>query len=99
MGKGSERRCFDGRARAGRRDAEIHAWSPGAIGTWEILEADGSASDFIITSNTAAGADLKFFSDPSLPVPEPATWAMMLVGLFGLGAAMRSRRQLAAATA
>ena len=30
-------------------------------------------------------------------VPEPATWAMMLVGFGGLGAAMRSRRRLAAA--
>jgi hypothetical protein len=25
-------------------------------------------------------------------VPEPATWAMMLVGFGGIGAAMRSRR-------
>jgi len=30
-------------------------------------------------------------------VPEPATWAMMLVGLGGIGAAMRSRRKLAVA--
>ena len=26
------------------------------------------------------------------PVPEPATWAMMLAGFFGLGMALRSRR-------
>jgi len=32
-------------------------------------------------------------------VPEPATWAMMLIGFGGLGAAMRSRRKPAAATA
>lgn len=31
-------------------------------------------------------------------VPEPATWAMMLVGLGGLGVAMRSRRRRVAAT-
>jgi hypothetical protein len=32
-------------------------------------------------------------------VPEPASWAMMLVGFGGLGAAMRSRRKLTATTA
>lgn len=29
-------------------------------------------------------------------VPEPATWAMMLLGFFGMGAALRRRRQLVA---
>jgi hypothetical protein len=31
------------------------------------------------------------------PVPEPATWAMMLIGFFGMGAMLRSRRAAAAA--
>ncbi len=31
--------------------------------------------------------------------PEPATWAMMLVGLGGMGAALRSRRRMATASA
>ena len=31
----------------------------------------------------------------SIPVPEPATWAMMIVGLAGLGVVLRSRRALA----
>ena len=35
---------------------------------------------------------------PPLPIPEPATWAMMLVGFFGLGAALRKQR-IAPATA
>jgi hypothetical protein len=35
----------------------------------------------------------------NLPVPEPSTWAMMLVGFGGLGAAMRGRRKPAAAAA
>jgi hypothetical protein len=31
------------------------------------------------------------------PVPEPGTWAMMILGLFGLGAMLRARRQSAIA--
>ena len=40
-------------------------------------------------------------SQPFTPpaVPEPATWVMMLAGFGGLGAALRSRRRRAAATA
>ncbi len=29
---------------------------------------------------------------PVSAVPEPATWAMMIIGFFGLGAAIRSNR-------
>jgi hypothetical protein len=29
-------------------------------------------------------------------VPEPATWAMMLMGFFGLGAAVRAKKPLVA---
>lgn len=32
-------------------------------------------------------------------VPEPATWASMILGLLGVGAVLRSRRKLAGATA
>lgn len=32
-------------------------------------------------------------------VPEPATWASLMIGLFGVGAVLRSRRKLAAASA
>jgi hypothetical protein len=75
------------------------AWTPIALGTWDILDAEGGISDVIVTTNTAAGADLKFYSDPTFPggVPEPATWAMMLLGFGGLGVMLR--RKHVAATA
>jgi len=38
----------------------------------------------------------EFHADFAAGVPEPATWAMMLFGFGGLGAAIRSRRKQAA---
>ena len=37
------------------------------------------------------------YSPPGGTVPEPATWAMMLMGVFGLGGLLRRRRHLALA--
>ena len=48
------------------------------------------------TGQDAIGVDDVRFQSA---VPEPATWAMMLVGFGGLGAAMRSRRRMATAAA
>jgi hypothetical protein len=31
-------------------------------------------------------------------VPEPATWAMLIIGFFGLGSAIRSKRARLAAS-
>jgi hypothetical protein len=42
-------------------------------------------------------AAVAFDTSPRGVVPEPATWAMMLLGLFGLGSMLRRRRQLALA--
>ncbi len=36
---------------------------------------------------------------PLSPAPEPATWSLMMAGVFGLGLALRRRRALAMATA
>jgi len=71
------------------------AWNPAALGLWYILDSEG-VSDVIWTYNTSNGAELKFFSDPSLSVPEPATWALVLVGFVGVGATLRGRRKEAA---
>lgn len=34
-----------------------------------------------------------------IPIPEPGTWAMMIIGFFGMGAALRSRRRAKASLA
>jgi hypothetical protein len=71
-------------------------WVPNALGTRFILEGpNGGISDRIVTYNDAAGAHVAFYSDP-IGIPEPATWAMMLTGFFGLGAMVRSRKTVVA---
>jgi hypothetical protein len=64
--------------------------------TYTINSADGALSDVIILSNTGPGGDaaVTFFSDPSLPVPEPASLTLLALGVAGL-AATRLRKKSA----
>ena len=43
-----------------------------------------------------SGGDVRFLTAGVAAVPEPATWALMLVGLGGIGMAMRAARRRAA---
>jgi hypothetical protein len=70
----------------------------------DISSALGTTSAFVgFTSGTGAGFEnhdiinWSFSDTTSLSggVPEPATWALMLMGFGGLGAALRSRRRAA----
>jgi hypothetical protein len=55
-------------------------------GTAESVDFGGSA-------NQVAFADVTLGSNTAGGTPEPATWAMMLLGFGGMGAAMRSARR------
>jgi hypothetical protein len=59
------------------------AWQGGSGGIGDLTDFDG-----VIGTNSEAF---------SIGTPEPATWALMLAGFAGLGAALRSRRKLATA--
>jgi hypothetical protein len=64
-----------------------------------VSPANGDASAYLDPRFTAPSGSFTFSPGINAGVPEPATWAMLLVGFGGLGAAMRSRRKSAAATA
>ena len=69
----------------------------GAAGTNGVFEFSFYSP---ITSVTFTTPQNSFeIASISAGVPEPAAWALMLVGVGGIGAAMRSRRRQAAATA
>ncbi len=75
----------------GAHAVTIFPLSPDALG----LDADNSkAPDF---RAPIGGGDHQLPIMPESPgVPEPVTWAMLLVGLGGVGGVMRSARRKAA---
>jgi hypothetical protein len=60
--------------------------------TWDFGAQIGSVE---LYSNANADSYAYEFDRISGVVPEPASWAMMLIGFFGLGATLRSSRKLA----
>ncbi len=89
-------------------DAVFSVFSPNSNATggfvgWEGLDPNGFSESPLYDVHTGvvtgdlANIDLGLPPPPGLP--EPATWAMMLVGFGGLGVAMRSRRKTIPASA
>ena len=54
--------------------------------------SQSNPSELVIITDSANGSTETL----TVAIPEPAAWALMLVGFAGLGAALRSRRTLAA---
>jgi len=71
----------------GGHDLKFDFTVPGNFNSDGHQISDQYAADFIVT-NVAVGC-----------VPEPATWGMMLIGFFGLGAMLRRRPTAQAAVA
>lgn len=67
----------------------------GAI-TFDSLTSSFTINDLLLDAVVdRAGISYTLFSNSA--VPEPASWALMLLGFGGLGAALRNRRRLLAA--
>lgn len=57
----------------------FYLWNNAATGSIHLTNTDGWSNAVLYTAGTA--------------VPEPATWAMMLLGFAGIGVSMRRRRR------
>jgi hypothetical protein len=66
----------------------ITFWSTAELGGLTIGTIPGDQGTNLIDNFESNDGTGQFFS----PVPEPAAWTVMLVGLAGLGATVRSRR-------
>jgi hypothetical protein len=63
------------------------------FGPWASISGlpDGTSAQWVWSSTDPSGE--AFFSTTISAVPEPATWGLMLLGFFGLGAVIRLARR------
>jgi hypothetical protein len=66
---------------------------PFAVAAYEFDDLQlNSGPDFVFNANSLRNMTFQAVLGPTA-APEPATWAMMLLGFFGLGAMLRIRRK------
>ncbi len=70
--------------------------APGTNGLFTVVGNNGTTFTGIELTSSQNSFEI---DNLAFGVPEPATWAMMLIGFGGMGAAMRSRRKHAAVAA
>jgi hypothetical protein len=58
-----------------------------------LLDLGSIPTSTVTLSNGAGSSNAQIFATGAGAVPEPGTWAMMLVGFGGMGVAMRRRRR------
>lgn len=66
--------------------------APDVSAFW-LLDLGNTVTNTITLSNGMGSSDAQIFAVSPLPVPEPATWGMMLLGFAGIGFAMRRNRR------
>lgn len=72
----------------------------GALSSFSKIVTGSFSAEAIKNSGFTQGSVTYNVGSVAVPgVPEASTWAMLLVGVFGIGGALRSRRRTIAATA
>ena len=64
--------------------------------TLNPMVISGGPHSITVNGNIVTGPTASYsgtFNFQNVPVPEPATWALMLLGFFGIGVAMRRNRR------
>jgi hypothetical protein len=77
--------------------AFVSANGGSALSAFATLEAGLAAGEayFDIHTGQFPGGEIRGFLQAVTAVPEPSTWAMMILGFFGIGAMTYRRRKSA----